>query len=80
MEREYNSQQSSALDEQKKRFSEIRKLRKSVDMSQIEEHKKKLDKFYEEHEKRKIVNDPLKVSFKSKYHTSMTSRSRINED
>ena len=33
MEREYNSQQSSALDEQKKRFSEIRKLRKSVDMS-----------------------------------------------
>ena len=25
------------------------------------------------------MNDPLKVSFKSKYHTSMTARSRISE-
>lgn len=80
MERDYTKQQQSAVEDQKNRFSQLRKLRKSIDMAEIQQHKKKLDQLQEEHEKKIIFNEPLKVSFKSKYHTSMTSRSRVSEE
>lgn len=80
IEKDYVRQQQSAVEEQRNRFSELRKLRKSIDLSEIQEHKQKLDQLRDEHEKKVIFNEPLKVSFKSKYHTSMTSRSRVAEE
>lgn len=57
----------------------MRKLHKSIDMSEIEEHRKKLIQMEKEKEVKKIFEEPIQVSFKSKYHKSMTARSRIGE-
>lgn len=47
-------------------------------MVEIQERTKKLEEMKKNKEQVKIFNDPVKV-YKSKYYTSMASRSRVGE-
>lgn len=79
IETEEHKKNASALEEYKQKLSEIRKMHKSIDMAEISEHSQKVMKMKLEREEKSIINNPLKVSYKSKYHTSMTARSRLSE-
>jgi hypothetical protein len=51
-------------------------MRRSVDLVEIQQHREKYDKIKEEHEGVKILNEPVKVSFKGEFYKSM-EKSRV---
>lgn len=66
-----NKVELPTLEEKKRKLSQIRSLRRSVDMIQIQQHKEKCDKLKEQHEPVKIYNEAVKVSFKGSFHQSL---------
>lgn len=67
----YNRVELPSLEEKKRKLTEVRELRRSVDLQEIQQHREKYDKIKEEHEGVKIANEPVKVSFKSHFYRSM---------
>lgn len=79
MEEEFkNKVELPGLEERKRKLSEVRSLKKSVDLVEIQQHREKHDKIMEEHEGVKIFNEAVKVSFKGSYHQSL-EKSRMQE-
>ena len=69
MEKRYHDKfEAPTLEERKRKLSEIRGMKRSIELDEIAEHKKKLEKLKAEHEAVKIINDPMKLSYKSKLH------------
>lgn len=66
------------LEEKKRKLTEIRNLRRSVDLIEIQQHREKVDKIKEEHDPIKVYSEAVKVSYKSHYHKSL-EKSRMDE-
>jgi hypothetical protein len=71
----YNRVELPSLEEKKRKLTEVREMRRSVDLNEIQQHREKYDKIKEEHEGVKIAIEPVKVSFKGEFYKSM-ERSR----
>lgn len=52
----YNRVELPSLEEKKRKLTEVREMRRSVDLNEIQQHREKYDKIKEEHEGVRIAN------------------------